>query len=625
MSTSPPAHPLGACPDGEGGCHFLVWAPLHDELELVLECPGTLPRRTVRMERSELSPGRRYFSAHVREAPVGTRYRFRFANGDERPDPASRSQPDGVHGASEVVPHETRVTTTGWRGRRLREYVLYELHVGTFTPDGTLDAAATRLADLAKLGVTAVELMPVFEFPGARGWGYDVAYPFAVHGAYGGRAALGRFVQHCHAHGLAVVLDVVYNHLGPEGSYLAAFAPYFTDRYRTPWGDAFNFDGAGSDEVRRYVIDNAVEWIESVGVDGLRLDAVHAIVDPSARPVLAELSAAVHRAGRRAGREVVVIAESDANDRRLIEPRELGGMGMDAVWADDLHHGLHAWLTGERVGYYADFGGPEQLAACYRSGWCFTGQDSRYRQRRHGSDPAGLPAERFVVCAQNHDQVGNRARGERLTRLLDAARVRLALAAVLLSPFTPLLFMGEEHGERRPFPYFVSHLDPDLLDAVREGRAREFADFTSDGDIPDPGSVETFEGARIDPEQPGAEPRRALVAALVMLRTEMLAELGDDPPRSAELLGESGLFVVMGGSGAAMALILYNGDRDAICPNLPPGRWELQLSTDEERFGGSGRAGLPETIEGGGAAFFTPPGPLCAAYRRQPPGSQVIT
>jgi maltooligosyltrehalose trehalohydrolase len=625
VSTAEPAHPLGAHPDGEGGCHFTVWAPLHDELALVLGGPGDLPRRTVRMERDPQNAERGYFCAHVREAPVGTRYLYRLSSGQERPDPASRSQPDGVHGASEVVLHEPRVATTGWRGRRLRDYVLYELHVGTFTAARTFDAAAARLADLVQLGVTAVELLPVFEFPGARGWGYDVAYPYAVHGAYRGRAGLVRFVQHCHAHGLAVVLDVVYNHLGPEGSYLAEYAPYFTDRYRTPWGQAFNFDGAGSDEVRRYVIDNAVEWIEALGVDGLRLDAVHAIVDPSARPVLAELSEAVHRAGRRLGREVVVIAESDANDRRLIEPRGGGGMGMDAVWADDLHHGLHAWLTGERDGYYEDFGAPEQLAACYRKGWCFTGQRSRYRQRRHGNDPSGLPAERFVVCTQNHDQVGNRARGERLTGLLDAARVRLALAAVLLSPFTPLLFMGEEYGERRPFPYFVSHLDPDLLEAVRQGRAREFAAFASGGDIPDPGAVETFEAARLDPAQPGAEPRRTLVAALLALRAETLATLGDDPPRASELLGESGLLVVLGGSGAALGLILYAGDGDAVCPPFPAGHWELALSTDEERFGGSGRGGLPASIEGGDPAFFTPPGPLCAAYRRQAPGSQVIT
>ncbi|MCB9788541.1 MAG: malto-oligosyltrehalose trehalohydrolase [Deltaproteobacteria bacterium] len=608
--------PLGATPGPEGECSFLVWAPLRRRVDLVLPDGGG--PRVVPMQRGVDG----YFRARVADAPPGTRYLYRLDGELERPDPASRAQPDGVHGPSAVAAHAPLSPDRQWRGRPLREYVIYELHVGTFTAAGTLDAAAEHLPALAGLGITAIELMPVCQFPGARGWGYDGVYPYAVHTDYGGREALARFVQACHRHGLAVVLDVVYNHLGPEGNYLAAFGPYFTDRYRTAWGDALNFDGPGSDEVRRYFVDNAVEWVEALGVDALRLDAVHAIVDPTARPFLAELSEAVHAAAGRSGREVLVIAESDANDRRLLVGTREGGLGMDAVWADDLHHALHAWLTGERDGYYLDFGPVERLAAAFERGWTFIGQRSEYRDRRHGSDPSGLAAERFVVCAQNHDQVGNRARGERLTALVDPPRVGVALAAVLLSPFTPLVFMGDEHGEERPFPYFISHQDPDLVEAVRRGRAEEFAAFARDGELPDPASAATFASARLDRERPGAEARRALFGALLALRAEAVVPLGPDPRREAIRLGADALLLILRGPDAAMALLLYTGDGGYLSVTLPAGRWRLALSTREPRFGDPPQA-LPTSLAGGTVHPLTLAGPVAAVWRTSSTDSEV--
>ncbi|MBC7104493.1 MAG: malto-oligosyltrehalose trehalohydrolase, partial [Firmicutes bacterium] len=345
----------------------------------------------------------------------------------ELPDPASRYQPLGVHGPSQVV--DTRGWgrgTGGWRCPMPDEMVVYEVHVGTFTPEGTLDAVVPRLPELADLGVTAVELMPVAQFPGRRNWGYDGVYPFAVQASYGGPEALRRLVDACHARGLAVILDVVYNHLGPEGNYLAEFGPYFTDDYRTPWGRALNFDGPHSDEVRRFFIENALYWVTTFRVDGLRLDAVHAIVDRSARPFLRELVETVRREAARAGRRVYLVAESDLNDPRVIRPPELEGLGFDAQWNDDFHHALHALLTGERTGYYRDYGGLEHLARAWRGGYAYTGQYSRYRRRRHGNTPRGCPAHGFVVFSQNHDQVGNRALGERLSVLVSLEELKVA-------------------------------------------------------------------------------------------------------------------------------------------------------------------------------------------------------
>lgn len=468
----------------EGRAEFLVWAPKakNVELRLVSENDRLVPM-------TPLAEG--YHAATLEGLRPGTRYFYRL-DGSDRPDPASRCQPEGVHGPSELLNLPPWEDTPRWQGVPLDDYIVYELHVGTFTPEGTLDAAVGSLDRLHSLGVTAMELMPVAEFPGGRNWGYDGVYPFAVEHDYGGAPALRRFVRACHDRGMAVVLDVVYNHLGPEGNYLRDFGPYFTTRHSTPWGEAVNFDGPQSDEVRRFFLENALYWMDEFGVDALRLDAVHAIHDESAYPFLEELTDVVHACGAERGRALYLIAESDLNDARLVRPKEQGGYGLDAQWADDFHHCLHTLLTGEQSGYYGDFGELEQFAQVYRDGWLYSGQYSTLRERRFGNSPVALGARQFVVCSQNHDQTGNRMLGERLAHLAGWEKAKLAAAAVLLSPFTPLLFMGEEYGEPAPFLYHVSHGDPDLVEAVRAGRRSEFAAFQEAGEPPDPQAVETF-------------------------------------------------------------------------------------------------------------------------------------
>ncbi len=485
--------PVGAVPLPDGSVSFTVWAPHCPELLLVLK--GAAPR--------EIPMGRErggYFATVVPDLAEGARYGYRLPGGAERPDPASRFQPEGVHGPSQVVSTVFDWQIEDWQGLPLERHVFYELHIGTFTPEGTFDAAIAQLPRLAELGVTAVEIMPVAQFPGGRNWGYDGVHCFAVQNSYGGPAGLQRLVDACHRQGLAVVLDVVYNHLGPEGNYLTEFGPYFTGRYRTPWGAAINFDGPHSDEVRRFFIENALHWVTEFRIDGLRLDAVHAITDKAAVPFLEELGQAVHRQGEALGRAIWLFPESDANDARIIRPRAQGGYGLDAQWNDGFHHAISALLTGENTGYYADYGKFSQVAKAYRDGYVYTGEYSRYRHRRHGSSTAGLERRQFIVFSQNHDQTGNRMLGERLSTLADFETLKLVAAAVLLSPFTPLLFMGEEYGETAPFQYFVSHTDPDLVEAVRRGRKEEFAAFAWMGECPDPQSEATFLRSKIDPE-----------------------------------------------------------------------------------------------------------------------------
>ncbi len=366
--------------------------------------------------------------------------------------------------------------------------------------------------------------MPVSQFSGARNWGYDGVFPFAVQNSYGGPYALQRFVDAAHSRGIAVILDVVYNHLGPEGNVFAKFGPYFTDRYRTPWGEAINFDGADSGPVREFFIENALSWLRDFHLDGLRLDAVHGICDFGAHHFLAELQERVAELEKEVGRKLYLIAESDLNDSRMIRKADAGGYGLPAQWSDDFHHALHVLLTNEREGYYSDFGGVADLAATMRSGWRYAGDYSHYRRRRHGNSPQGLLAEQFVVCSQNHDQVGNRAAGDRLTATLSFERLKVAAAATLLSPFVPLLFMGEEYGERAPFPYFTSHSDPDLAEAVRHGRREEFASFSSSGEVPDPQAEATFESAKLDfsfGAQGSGAAMRHFYGELIRLRREL--------------------------------------------------------------------------------------------------------
>ncbi len=468
-----------------------VWAPRAGRVDLVV---GD------RREAMEGADERGWFRSAVAVAP-GEPYGFSLDGGPTRPDPRSPSQPDGPDGLSRAVDHDAfGWTDDGWAGRRLTgQSVVYELHVGTFSPEGTFDGAIDRLDHLVELGVDVVELLPVNQFPGRWGWGYDGVDLYAPHAAYGGPDGLKRLVDAAHGRGLAVVIDVVYNHLGPAGNYLREFGPYFTDRYNTPWGEAVNFDGPGSDEVRAFVIDNARMWLRDYHADGLRLDAVHAILDTSAIHVLEELAGRVAELAAEVGRPLFLIAESDLNDPRLVRPTAVGGYGLDAQWSDDFHHALHAVVTGERSGYYADFGAVGQLAKALRQSYVHDGTYSAFRQRRHGRPPTGVPAVRFLGYLQNHDQVGNRATGERSSMLVGPGLLKVAAALVLLGPSVPMLFQGEEWAASTPFLYFTDHQDPELGRLVSEGRRREFASFGwAPDDVPDPQSPKTFEQSQLD-------------------------------------------------------------------------------------------------------------------------------
>jgi len=427
-------------------------------------------------------------------APSNADYGFVLDGSDVLPDPRSPWQPNGVHGLSRPVDFSAfQWTDERWQAPPFSSAVIYELHLGTFTEEGTLDSAIPRLAYLTELGITHVELMPLNEFPGDWGWGYDGADLFAPHHAYGGPAALNRFVGACHAAGLAVIVDVVYNHLGPTGNYLDRFGPYFTDRYSTPWGQAVNFDGAGSDEVRRLFCDNALMWLRDYHADGLRIDAIHAIFDASAEHFLAQLASEVSELEAHLGRLLTLIAESDLNDPRVVTPRECGGFGIDAQWNDDFHHALHTVLTGERNGYYADFGTLEHLAKSLRQAFVYDGIESQFRGRRHGRQPAGIAGWRFVGFLQNHDQVGNRARGERSSALMTVDRAKIGAALLMCAPFVPMFLQGEEFGARTPFLYFTNHRDERVAAAVSEGRKKEFAAFGwKPEDVPDPQDPHTF-------------------------------------------------------------------------------------------------------------------------------------
>jgi maltooligosyltrehalose trehalohydrolase len=506
---------------------FAVWAPDPESVELLL---GD--------DRHPLRPDDRGWWRLPQDADLdggatiaGVRYAYSLDGGQPRPDPRSMSQPDGIDGWSALVDHDAfGWHDRSWRGVSLRGSVLYELHVGTFTPAGTFEAAIERLPHLVELGVDAVELMPVVEFSGSRGWGYDGVDLYAPHHAYGGPDGLKRLVDACHGHGIGVVLDVVYNHLGPAGNYLAEFGPYFSDRHQTNWGAAVNFDAAGSAEVRRFVIDNALMWLRDYHVDGLRLDAVHAIVDSSARHVLEELAEEVDALATHLGRPLFLIAESDLNDPRFVRARDSGGHGLDSAWADEWHHALHAALTGESAGYYADYGSLALLAKALSQAWVYDGIWSAHRQRPHGRSPLGMSGHQFVVCTHNHDQVGNRAAGERKAALMSAGRLRVAAALLLTSPFTPMLFQGEEWGASAPFLYFTDHADPDLGRAVSEGRRNEFVHFGWDPEkVPDPQAAETFHRSKLDWAESGREPHAGLLGwyrSLVRLRRR-LPQLSD--------------------------------------------------------------------------------------------------
>jgi maltooligosyltrehalose trehalohydrolase len=474
---------LGAHYLGQNRCRFTFWHPCLEWVNVIVN------EQRVSMTKTYWG----YWQAEVDAVRPGDFYTYEMDLGqgrEQRSDPASMSQPQGIHGSSAVVDHTSFIWTDhSWQPIPLAEMVIYELHVGTFTPEGTFAAIIPRLPRLQELGINTIELMPVSSFPGNRNWGYDGVFPFAVQHSYGGVEGLKHFVNACHHVGISVLLDVVYNHLGPEGNYLWDLGLYFTDQYCTPWGSAVNFDGPYSDGVRHYFIENALYWLREFHIDGLRLDAVHAIYDLSSHHILLELQEKIKAFAP--NRPYYLIAESDLNDTRLLRPSSEGGYAIDAQWSDDFHHSLHSVLTEEKQGYYGDFGELSQIVTALKEGFVYQGQYSDYRKRRHGSSSAALSPDRFVVYLQNHDQVGNRILGDRLCHLVSFDRLKLGVALLLLSPYIPLLFMGEEYGETNPFLYFVHHSDPGLIANVRRSRAKELARFYA-GEPPDPQAEATF-------------------------------------------------------------------------------------------------------------------------------------
>lgn len=604
---------LGATVEDASTIRFRVWAPRAKSVAVHITQP---PDLTAPLQLGE----RGYFEGRVTGIGAGTRYQYVLDGTTYRPDPASRWQPDGVHQPSAVVdPGAFRWTDDAWHGLPLEELIIYELHTGTFTPAGTFGAMVSHLKYLKdEVGVTAVEVMPVAQFPGSRNWGYDGVYPFAPQSSYGGPDGLKTLVNACHAHGLAVILDVVYNHLGPEGNYLNDFGPYFTDRYRTPWGQALNYDGPDSDEVRHFFLSNALYWVTEYHIDGLRLDAVHGIYDFSASHILQELADAVHTEARRLGRSIHVIAESDLNDRRLIVPAGSGGYGLDAQWNDDFHHALHTVMTPERRGYYEDFGTLAHLAAALREGFVYSGQYSRARRRRHGNASAVRPPGQFVVFAQNHDQIGNRAVGDRLSAQLPTEALKVVMAAVLCAPNIPLLFMGEEYGETAPFQYFIEHGDEALIQAVRRGRRDEFAHFGWNADdIPDPQDPATFERSRLCWDRRQAVPHAALLRwtrALIAARKHAALARGSEGQTGWPLVWtyehERAVVFQAGSSGRSVLVLLsFNPLPVALALRQPDGKWRLELDAASPDFGGNRESLLPQQLHIGpqGTSVLLPP------------------
>src|SRR5262245_6846656 len=569
----------------DGGVTFHVWAPRCRTVDVLVD--GGPPQPLT------IAPDG-LFELGLKRVKAGARYQYRLDGTRYRPDPASRWQPEGVHGPSVVVdPAAFTWTDEGFRGHGLEDLVFYELHVGTFTKAGTFEGVIPHLDLLAELGVTAIELMPVAEFPGSRNWGYDGVHLFAPQSTYGGPRGLRRLVDACHARGLSLFLDVVYNHLGPEGNYLAEYGPYFTDRYKTPWGQAVNFDGPDGAGVRRHIVENARMWVREFHVDGLRLDAIHSIFDASPVHILTEISAAVREEAARFGRPARVMAESHDNDRAIVTPAAAGGLGLDAVWSDDFHHALHVRLTGESTGYYADFGDPRLLPRALAEGFAFQGEPSGYFGRPRGTSSADLEGTRFVVFAQNHDQVGNRAQGDRLWTIVPFEAAKLAAALLMVAPALPLIFMGEEYGETSPFQFFTSFLDPELAAAVRRGRAAEFSRFEWRGTIPDPQAPDTFVRSRLNLTLAGAPRHRSLreyYRVWLTLRRQHPALGARGKERTRARLDPSGNVLVVertGPSGEAVQCVANVTGKPQVW--TAPVHARTLLDSADARFGGPER------------------------------------
>jgi maltooligosyltrehalose trehalohydrolase len=597
ISKTPFVNKIGADLHADKSCLFRLWAPNARSIDLL-----TLHNESYVPLRSEENG---YWSIEQKNISQGFLYRYRIDGRVERSDPASQWQPRGVHGPSAVVDHSTfKWNDDGWKGIPLEQLIIYEIHTGTFSSVGTFDGIIEKLSYLKNMGITAVEIMPVATFPGKRNWGYDGVYPFAVQTNYGGVDGLKRLVDQCHKNELAVILDVVYNHLGPEGNYIWEYGPYFTtDKYKTPWGWAVNYDDALSDEVRSYFITNAIFWMEYFHIDALRLDAVHAIYDMGTTTFLEELAHAVSEYGTLSGRKRLLIAESDRNDPRIVHPVACGGYGIDAQWCDDLHHAVHAAITGENQTYYQDFGNCADVAKALSQGFVHDGNYSKYRKRRHGASAVGLEASTCVVCSQNHDQIGNRAFGERLISLSSPEAARVAAAITLLSPMIPLLFMGEEWGETNPFLYFVDHGDRELCNAVREGRKNEFSSFHLGKPVPDPVNDSTFEISKVDWSKHGSVLGKQFLTyyrQLIQLRKNhpVLSHLSFETIKNVEVNQERKLVSIQREyNGITVCMVVHFGIGSGKITLPFKGRWNILLDSNDERWGGDTVA-LIESIDG---------------------------
>lgn len=571
------------------GTRFRVWAPKAQRVSVHIASGKAAGTYLLQQEIKG------YYSGTIPGVADGDRYFYQPDDGPVRPDPVSRFQPDGVHEASQVVdPRLFAWHDDGWGGIALERYVIYELHVGTFTRPGTFEAVIPFLDYLVGLGITAVELMPVSQFAGDRGWGYDGVCQFAPQNSYGGPGGLKLLVNACHRKGLAVVLDVVYNHFGPEGNHIGDFGYYFSDKYRTPWGSAMNFDGPQSDPVREFFIGNALYWINEFHMDSLRLDAVDLIMDQRARHFLQEITETVHRHREPQGRQIYLFAENDTNDMRLINPVKVGGYGIDAQWCDNFHHALRALLTGETTGYYEDFGQFSQLAKAYTDGFVYTGEYSAYRQRCHGGPSGDRPTYQFVVFSQNHDQVGNRKCGDRLSAVQALEKLLLAAGVVILSPYLPLLFMGEEYGEKAPFHYFVGYSDPDIIAAVRKGKNEEHASGVCEGPIPDPEAESVFWESKIDLSLK-REGEQALILefyrqllslrkklpALQVFRREQMEVVGWQRQKVLTIQRQAE-------NSTVVCLFSFSNTQEQVVLNLPAGNWEKLLDSSAQHWRGPG-------------------------------------
>ncbi|HSD62487.1 MAG TPA: malto-oligosyltrehalose trehalohydrolase [Ignavibacteriaceae bacterium] len=579
---------IGANYLNNGECEFKVWAPKAKELSLKIISPQ---EKLFKMEKDEFD----YWIVTLNNITAGRRYLYKINKGEERPDPASYFQPDGVHGASEVVDHSLfQWEDSDFTPVELKDYIIYELHTGTFTNKGTFNAIVNKLNYLVDLGITAIEIMPVSQFPGERNWGYDGVFTFAPQNSYGGPAGLKKLVNEAHKKGLSLILDVVYNHLGPEGNYLHEYGPYFTSKYKSLWGNAINFDGPYSDHVRNYFIYNAVYWFLEYHIDALRLDAIETIYDFSAKPFLAELSNEIDEFFKNSVRKRYLIAESDLNDAKVLRTVDNFGFGCDAQWSDDFHHSIHTLLTQESEGYYRDFGKTDDLSDAINNNFVYDGKYSIVRKRKHGNSPLEFPYYRFIHCIQNHDQIGNRAYGERLSELISFEGLKLAAAVLIFTPSLPMLFMGEEFGENNPFLYFVSFLNKDLNKAVKKGRLEEFWGLNRKDELPDPYAEETFLKSKLEWEKLNKNNHKTLHSfyknIIGMRKTIPAFANYERSNSSSESYG--GLKIITmernNANSEAFALMNFNDKKIATEFRFPQGIWKKILDSSEEKWNGPG-------------------------------------